>query len=158
MGTVGKKIVEVDVKKLIEMLNKALSDEWLAYYQYWTGANVIKGAAAHIAKTELVEHAQDELKHANMIIKRILELDGTPILHPKKWFNETNCGYEEPSNFSAKEILKQNIKGEQCAILVYQEILKFVKGKDDITYHMIFEILKDEVEHEDDLENILQEI
>jgi len=35
MGTVGIKIVGMDVKELIKRLNKALADEWLAYYQYW---------------------------------------------------------------------------------------------------------------------------
>lgn len=26
---------KIDVNKLIEQLNMALSEEWLAYYQYW---------------------------------------------------------------------------------------------------------------------------
>jgi hypothetical protein len=29
--------------KLLNLLNKALADEWLAYYQYWIGAKVVKG-------------------------------------------------------------------------------------------------------------------
>jgi len=37
MGTKGREIVGLDVDKLIELLNKALADEWLAYYQYWIG-------------------------------------------------------------------------------------------------------------------------
>ena len=43
MGTKGRALVGKDVDKLIEMLNKALADEWLAYYQYWVGAKVVKG-------------------------------------------------------------------------------------------------------------------
>jgi hypothetical protein len=35
MGTKGIAIVDMDVKKLVAVLNKAFSDEWLAYYQYW---------------------------------------------------------------------------------------------------------------------------
>jgi len=31
MGTKGIAIVDMDVKKLIGVLNKAFSDEWLAY-------------------------------------------------------------------------------------------------------------------------------
>jgi bacterioferritin len=38
MGQKGREIVKMDVDKLINMLNKALSDEWLAYDQYWIGA------------------------------------------------------------------------------------------------------------------------
>ncbi len=33
MGTKGREIVGLDVDKLIELLNKALADEWLAYYR-----------------------------------------------------------------------------------------------------------------------------
>ena len=48
MGTKGKSIVKLDVDKLIEMLNKAYADEWLAYYQYWIGAKVVKLSLIHI--------------------------------------------------------------------------------------------------------------
>ena len=37
MGKKAVEIVDLDVKKLIEILNQALSEEWLAYYQYWIG-------------------------------------------------------------------------------------------------------------------------
>ena len=43
MGTKGISIVGMDVDVLIEKLNKALADEWLAYYQYWIGAKVAAG-------------------------------------------------------------------------------------------------------------------
>jgi bacterioferritin len=32
----------MDVDELISLLNKALSNEWLANYQYWIGAKVLK--------------------------------------------------------------------------------------------------------------------
>ncbi len=43
MGTKGREIIGVDVDKLVEMLNRALADEWNAYYQYWVSAKVVKG-------------------------------------------------------------------------------------------------------------------
>ena len=43
MGQKGREIVKMDVDELINILNKALADEWLAYYQYWIGAKVVKG-------------------------------------------------------------------------------------------------------------------
>ncbi len=41
MGTKGREIVGEHAERVIELLNKALADEWLAYYQYWTGAKVV---------------------------------------------------------------------------------------------------------------------
>ncbi|MFC1704061.1 ferritin-like domain-containing protein [Candidatus Omnitrophota bacterium] len=158
MGTKGRAIVGVDVKKLSNLLNKALSDEWLAYYQYWVGAKVASGRMRGIVASELEEHAGEELKHAGMLVERIITLGGTPILEPKDWYKETNCGYDKPSNPNTKALLKQNIKGEQCAIAVYGKILAFVKDKDPITYRMALEILEDEVKHEEDLESLLADM
>lgn len=157
MGLKGKEMIEragINVPELVKLLNKAYSDEWLAYYQYWVGARVVSGVAAPKLIAEMEEHAADELDHATKLAKRIVELGGTPALSPEEWYKHTNCGYLVPSNPDSKEILKQNILGERCAIEVYVKLMDFVKGKDFITEHLIREILEDEVEHEQDLEDI----
>lgn len=156
MGKAGKKIVGVNVDKLIEMLNKALADEWLAYYQYWIGAKVVCGIMSDKVQKELLEHATEELGHADMLVERILQLEGIPLLNPKDWQEKTVCGYSAPKDFNVKPILEQNIEGERCAIDVYKNILEFVRAKDDVTFEIILKILKDEIKHEDDLENILE--
>lgn len=43
MKQVSAEVLNLDVQKLIEMLNAALCEEWLAYYQYWVGARVTEG-------------------------------------------------------------------------------------------------------------------
>ncbi len=158
MGTKGREIVELDVKKLLKLLNNAYADEWLAYYQYWIGAKIVKGLMKGVVIAELEEHASDELKHAQMLVERILQLNGKPLLKPQDWYANTHCGYNAPLDVSADKIVKQNIKGERCAINVYKKLADFTKDKDPITYNMILEILKDEVQHEDDLENILEDM
>lgn len=159
MGTKGREIVGIDIKELIKMLNKALADEWLAYYQYWVGAFVVKGSMRKIVESELKEHAEEELKHANMLAERIITLGGTPNLDPSEWLKLTNCGYEAPFDPHVEKILEQNIKGEQCAIMTYHNILEKVKlGNDPITFNMIRKIMEDEVEHEEDLQAIQEDI
>ncbi len=158
MGTKGVEILGLDVNELIEMMNKALADEWLAYYQYWVGAKVIKGPMREAAAAELIEHANDELRHADMLANRIVQLGGTPVLSPHEWEEITNCGYASPEDPFVKKILEQNIEGEQCAIQVYNTILEKVKDKDPVTYEIVLEILTDEIEHEDDLQAVLEDI
>lgn len=158
MGTKGREIVGVDVEKLIELLNRAYTDEWLAYYQYWIGAKVAEGMMRGPVVAELEEHAQDELKHAGMLAERIIQLGGTPLLKPEDWYKYTNCGYDAPEDPDVKRLLEQNIKGEQCAIEVYKKIAEFVKDKDPITYNLAIEILSDEIEHEEDLEAIQKDM
>ncbi len=158
MGTKGTSIVGLDVNELIQLLNRAYADEWLAYYQYWVGAQVAKGPMRGAVVAELMEHANDEFKHAEMLAKRILQLGGTPLLDPQDWFKNANCPYDAPKDPNVKTLVEQNIKGEQCAISVYKKIADFTVGKDLITHKMVLEILEDEVEHEDDLQNLLEDM
>lgn len=158
MGMMGKKIVDLDVNELINDLNSALADEWLAYYQYWMGAKVITGPMKDAVAAELIEHANDELRHADMLAERILQLGGTPILDPRQWMDKSKCGYDVPEDPHVKKLLEQNVKGERCAIGVYKQLVDKTKDKDVVTYGIVLEILKDEVEHEDDLEQLQEDL
>jgi bacterioferritin len=159
MAKRGNSIIKgVEIDEIITLLNKAYADEWLAYYQYFIEAKVIKGIMKDAAIAELNQHATDELRHANMIADRILQLGGTPLLNPKEWFIHTNCGYEEPKEFDVVAILEDSIKGEQCAISTYSKIAQVVKDKDIVTYDIVSEILADEVEHEEDLQALHDDI
>ncbi|HSV27578.1 MAG TPA: ferritin-like domain-containing protein [Sedimentisphaerales bacterium] len=158
MGTKGRAIVGMDIKELLKLLNRALADEWLAYYQYWVGSKIAVGRMRGIIAGELEEHANEELEHANKLTDRIIQLGGTPITNPEQWKKESNCGYDEPVDPNTRKLVEQNIKGEQCAIEVYKKLLAKVEGKDPITARLILEILTDEVEHEDDLEAILEDM
>jgi bacterioferritin len=158
MGTLGRSLVGKDVDKLIEMLNKALADEWLAYYQYWMGAKVAAGPMRGAVTAELEEHATEELQHALMLVDRILQLGGTPLLSPNDWFEMTNCGYETPEDPYVGVLLEQNIAGEQCAIEVYQQLIDFTKDMDPVTYEMALQIMTDEIEHEEDLQALQEDM
>jgi len=158
MGQKGREIVKMDVDELINLLNRALSDEWLAYYQYWIGSKVVKGPMKDAVIAELTLHATEELAHAELISARIIQLGGVPVLTPEEWFEKTNCGYDTPKDPYVEEILEQNIKGEQCAIRVYSEMLDITRTGDPITYNMILQILSQEVEHEEDLTALKEDL
>ncbi len=158
MGTKGREIVGKRADEVIELLNRALADEWLAYYQYWIGSKIVVGPMKGEVMTELTEHAADELRHAELLVARIIQLGGTPILDPEEWKKLTNCGYDAPSDPFVRKILDQNIKGEQCAIGTYQKMMEVTKDIDPITYEMALEIMRDEVEHEDDLQGLVDDL
>lgn len=157
----GKKAIEIsnlDVEKLIGMLNEALAEEWLAYYQYWIGAKVMEGPMRSEVEPELLLHATEELGHAELVAGRILQLGGTPLLNPAQWVSHARCPYEAPEDPYIEEILKQNLNGERCAIQRYEEIADFTNGKDHATYQMAITILNDELEHEHDIEDFLTDL
>ncbi len=158
MGKEAINVASVDVKKLLEMLNAALAEEWLAYYQYWIGARLMEGPMRSEVEQELLKHADEELAHAELVAERIIQLGGTPVINPSEWTKIAGCDYEEPSDPYIEIILGQNLKGERCAIRRYQEIANFTAGKDHSTHRMAVQILNDELEHEDDIEAWMADI
>lgn len=159
MARVGNSIIKgLEINEIINLLNRAYADEWLAYYQYFIEAKVIKGLMKDAAIVELNQHAADELRHATMVADRILQLGGTPLLNPNEWSRLANCAYEEPRDFDVVQILKDAIKGEQCAIKTYSNIVELTHSKDIVTYDLVSQILADEVEHEEDLQTLHDDI
>ena len=157
MGKLAVNIVDkagVRVPLLVEELNKAYSDEWLAYIQYMAGAQVASGMPRPNLVPELEEHAAEELDHAKKLAKRIIELGGTPIIEPKMWYKYSTCGYAVPKDPDAKVILEQNLRSERCAISVYNKLINMLDGRDPVTHRLLVKILEEEIEHEQDLEDI----
>jgi bacterioferritin len=158
MGTRGREIIGMNVDELIDLLNRAYASEWLAYYQYWLGAKVIKGPMKQSVAAELTIHATEELSHAVLLADRIIQLGGKPAPDPRQWFDLSPCAYEAPEDEYVAALLAQNIKGEQCAISAYKNIMDITKDKDFVTYNIILTILQQEVEHEEDLQSLKEDL
>ena len=158
MGTKGREIIGMDVDELIEMLNQAYASEWLAYYQYWIGAKLIKGPMKDAVAAELNQHAIEELAHALQIADRIIQIGGTPVLSPNEWEAASPCKYDAPADPYVETLLDQNIAGEQCAIDTYKALMDATKDKDMVTYNIALSILEQEVEHEEDLQGLREDL
>ena len=157
MGSNGREIIGMDADELLGFLRKAFSDEWLTYYQYWLGAKLVKGPMKDAVGAELLQHATEELLHADMVAMRIIQLGGTPVTKPEELYKHTNCGYDAPDDPFVKVLLEQNIKGEQCAISTYKRLMDITRDTDPVTYNMVLTILQQEVEHEEDLQSLLED-
>ncbi len=158
MGKRGIEILDVNVDELLQMLNGALSEEWQAYYQYWVGARIMEGPMRSEIEPELLLHADQELNHATLIVNRIIQLGGTPVLTPEDWPKLSECKYATPSDPYVETVLEQNLNGERCAIQRYQQMAEFTNGKDHVTHQMATTILNEELEHEQDIEDWINDI
>jgi len=158
MGTRGREIIGMDVNELLKMLNQAFASEWLAYYQYWLGAKLIKGPMKDAVAAELTLHATEELNHAVLLSGRIIQLGGSPVPDPRQWFALSPCPYDAPVDPYVAVLLDQNIAGEQCAISSYKALMDATKDKDMVTYNMALTILEQEVEHEEDLQSLKEDL
>ncbi|MGP1275755.1 MAG: bacterioferritin [Caulobacterales bacterium] len=133
---------------VIEHLNKALKLELTTVNQYFLHARMFKSWGFNaIAKIEY-EESIDEMKHADMLIDRILFLDGLPNVQDlgKVLIGET-----------LKECLECDLKAEQKAHPVYKEAIAYCESVRDYGSRDLLEvILKSEEEHIDFLETQLQ--
>ena len=158
MAQTAQHIVKEHREKIIELLNQAFAEEWLAYYQYWIGAKVAVGPMRPDVTEEFLEHAEEELKHANHLADRIIQLGGTPVLNPDDWAKIAKCKYEAPTDENVFAILKQNLTAERCAVAHYQQLCDLCHGIDYVTFRIAEKILKEEVEHEQEIEDFINDI
>lgn len=148
----------LDLPELLEKLNAALSEEWLAFYQYWIGALVVEGAMRADVQREFEEHAAEEYRHAKMLAERIIQLEGVPVLDPSHWVDLARCKYSPPIKNDVSTLLKQNIAAERCAVIRYEEIATFTNNIDYTTCDIAKRIMAEEEEHEQDLQDYLRDV
>jgi bacterioferritin len=154
MGAKANETAKLNSDELITELNKAYADEWLAYYQYWIAARTFADGRSSTLARELERIADEELEHAEELAERILLLGGKPLADPRAWFEETNCGYSEPPE-DREGIIRMVIEAEQCAIRVYEQLVKKTLHDAPVTSQFVLHILEEELEHEDTFEKML---
>jgi bacterioferritin len=157
MGTKGRAVVEVDLKELTGALRRAYLDELLASHSYWITALVAEGFHGEELAEHFKEEAAEELKHAEKLATRILELGGDPVVAPGAWEAGANGPFVPPraDYGDANGMIQDQIKAESGAIDAYNKLAKMTFGKDPVTYQLATELLADEVRHEEFLENLL---
>ena len=158
MAETAQKIIKTDLSELTQALNEAYAEEWLAYYQYWLGAKLAAGQMRTSIVAEFVEHAKEELEHADMLAERIIQLGDTPVLSPDDWSKLAKCKYEAPHEEDTATLVAQSLASERCAIGRYQNICDLCFGKDYETFRISAHILKEELEHEQEMEDFLKDM
>jgi bacterioferritin len=157
MGKKGTEIVGINVKEVIEDLNRAYCDEWLAFYSYWYMNKVVTGSAYEDMAEFLEKIADQEIEHAEELANRIIELGGAPIAQPMQLQKNANAPFPNPpaKTNDYNSIIKTVTDAEAGAIEVYQKIANKTLGKDHVTYQLVCHILAEEVQHEELFEDLL---
>lgn len=131
-------------EKVIEYLNKALTNELTAINQYWLHYRVLNDwGVFKLAEYERHESI-DEMKHADLLADRILFLNGLPNFQA---IHKLRVGE------TVEEILKADLELEHDAIPLLREAAEYANSIKDFTSGQLFEtILASEEEHVDFLE------
>ncbi len=158
MGKQARAITEISLKDLVKDLNKAYSDEWLAFYLYWYMAQTVSGRAYEDMKEMLEKLAKDELEHAGELADLITKLGDVPIANPMDLEKNANAPYLMPPKNTAdiNRIIRIVAEAEAEAIEVYNKLAKKTFGKEHVIYQVVTHILSEEINHEEIFENLLE--
>ena len=132
---------------VIQHLNAVLRNEMTAVNQYFLHARMLEHWGAVRLGAHEYEELIDEMKHADLLIKRLLFLGGEPRLE----FDKLLIGMSVP------EVLECDLRLEQLAMPQLREAIPYCEGvRDFVTRDLFSEILKGEEEHVDFLETQLE--
>lgn len=134
--------------EIIVHLNQILKNELTAINQYFLHSRMLCDWGLTRLGAHEYEEAVDEMKHADLLIKRILFLEGLPNLQE---LGSLRIGQD------VEEILKCDLQLEMQAIPDLRRAIKRAEAVDDyVSRELLERILEAEEEHVDFLETQLQ--
>ena len=135
--------------KVIKELNNALWEELTAINQYFLHAEMCENWGYKKLADYIKKQSIDEMKHAEVLIERVLFLDGTPSMEPLKLTVGGNV----------REMIENDLALELGAVEQYNTAVQIAtQEKDNGSRDLLVKLLKDEEEHVDWLEAQVHQI
>jgi bacterioferritin len=135
--------------KVIKELNDALREELTAINQYFLHAEMCENWGYKKLADYIKKQSIDEMKHAEVLIERVLFLDGTPSMLPL----QLNVGG------TVRHMIENDLALELGAVKQYNAAVQIAtQEKDNGSRDLLVKLLKDEEEHVDWLEAQLHQI
>jgi len=135
--------------KVVKELNDALREELTAINQYFLHAEMCENWGYKKLSDYIKKQSIDEMKHAEVLIERVLFLDGTPSMEPLTLTIGSNV----------RQMIESDLKLELGAVKQYNAaVLIATEEKDNGSRDLLVKLLKDEEAHVDWLEAQLHQI
>jgi bacterioferritin len=135
-------------EEVLNLLNQLLTNELTAINQYFIHAKMCQNWGYDRLAKKVREESIDEMKHAELVISRILFLEGVPNMQR---YHKLHVGE------TVKEQLEVDLQLEYAAIaFLNQGIEASRKAGDNASEDMMTKILVSEEEHTDWLETQLE--
>jgi bacterioferritin len=145
-----------DRDRVIDVLNQALATELVCVLRYKRHYFTATGIEAGPVAAEFLQHAAEEMGHADQIAMRITQLQGEPNFDPATLSERSHSEYDASTGLG--DMIKEDLVAERVAIASYNEIIRWLGDKDVTTRRMLETILAVEEEHATDLLSLLEQV
>jgi bacterioferritin len=133
--------------KVVEHLNTQLTNELTAINQYFLHARTLQHWGVTKLGKQEYDESIDEMKHADLLIRRILLLGGLPNVQR---LNQVAVGE------TVEEVLKVDLALEEHALIDLREGIAYCESaRDFVSRELLLGILESEEEHVDFIERQL---
>lgn len=139
---------------VIKLLNEALATEVVCVLRYKRHYFMAAGIHAAPVAAEFLEHANEEMAHADRIAGRIVQLGGEPDFSPEGLAERSHAEYV--AGDSLQDMIREDLVAERIAVESYREMIGYLAGQDPTTRRLLEEILASEEGHAEDLSSLLE--
>jgi len=143
-----------DREDVIRALNEALATELVCVLRYKRHYFMAAGIHASSVAAEFLDHANEEMGHADLLATRIVQLRGEPNFSPDGLAARSHAEYVEGDTL--KSMIRENLIAERIAVESYREMIAYLGDEDPTTGRLLEQILASEEEHADDLASLLE--
>jgi bacterioferritin len=142
-----------DRAAVLKLLNDSLATELVCVLRYRRHHFMARGIQSQSVAQEFLEHANEELGHADQLAERIVQLGGAPDFAPTGLAGRSHAEYIEGDSLAS--MIRENLVAERIAIDSYREAIKFLGDSDPTTRRLLEGILAVEEQHADELSDLL---
>jgi len=144
---------QADRKLVVELLNGALATELVCVLRYKRHYYTATGLQNGPIKAEFLQHAQEELGHADLLAERIVQLNGLPDFNPASLSERSHAEYDDTRDIQS--MIKSNLIAERVAIESYRLMIETLGDADPTTRQLLVGIMAVEEQHADDMRDLL---
>jgi bacterioferritin len=146
-----------DAARIIQRMNVLRSTEICSYLQYKQHAYMVVSLVGLGAREEFLEHADEELKHADMLAERIQQLGGVPIFDPAEIARTASKAHVHVTQgATVEQMVREDLEVEIAQVNAYMAFIREVGFDDPTSRRMLEDILKDTEHHANELGEMLR--
>jgi bacterioferritin len=146
-----------DPEQVCARLNELRSTEIVSYLQYKQHAYMAVSMVGQAVVGEFVEHANEELVHADRLARRIQALGGVPVFDPEEIARYVDKMKISPAmGSSLKEMVQEDLDLERRQVQVYTSFIREIGDTDVVTRRLLEDILEATEDHATEMHDLLQ--